>query len=77
MNDKLIKILVALAHSENYDFETELRGEVDSLGYVNFFINYINPAFHDIMQVNGCVLVSVSPSSIGKKLFVTINLNNK
>jgi hypothetical protein len=77
MNDKLIKFLVALSQSENSQFETELRSEVDSLGFVSFFINYINPAFNDIMQANECALINVSTTSINKKLFVTINLNGK
>jgi hypothetical protein len=77
MNNKLIKLLVAFAHSENSDFGAELRSEVDVNGFVSFFINYINPEFSDILNVNCCTLTNVAAVTINKKLMVTINLNDK
>lgn len=77
MNDKLIKFLVMLAHHDVSSFETELRGEIDSLGFVSFFINYINPAFNDIMEHHGFALINVAPVDTRKKLYVTINVNGK
>ena len=75
MNDKLIKILVELAHCDNSDFEIELRSKVDNLGFVSFFINYINPSFTDILLNNKCALINVLAKPSKNKLFVITNLN--
>ena len=64
--NKLIKILVALAQSNDSNFEAELRSEIDSLGFVTIHVKYINLHFLDILKTNQCALISVSTIQINK-----------
>lgn len=77
MTTKTINLLAELAaSSENgNDFETELRGKPDELGFFSVFVNYINPAFTSIILRNDCRLINVATVPTKKKLFVTLKFN--